>query len=141
MEYERALVYVERARAVAKERGLVVTVAVHDAAGHPVALARGKSWHGPYMAMGKARLAAAFRRPTKVLLDQWKDDRPLFAMSLTNVLPGGVTLAAGGCPIVEDGAVVGAIGVGGGKPDEDDLVARLAVGWTDETAKVARNEK
>jgi uncharacterized protein GlcG (DUF336 family) len=42
---------------------------------------------------------------------------------------------------VEDGKVVGAIGIGGGKPDDDDLVARLAVGWTDEIARIARNEK
>jgi glc operon protein GlcG len=115
----------------------VVTVAVHDAAGHPVALARGKSWHGPYMAMGKARLAAAFRRPTKDLLEQWKD-RPLFAESLVTLLPGGVTIAAGGCPIVEDGTVIGAIGIGGGQPEQDDAVARLAVGWNDELAKAAR---
>lgn len=128
MEYERALGYIERARAIAKERGLVVTVAVHDAAGHPVALARGKSWHGPYMAMGKARLSAAFRKPTSDLLEQWKD-RPLFPMSLTEIIPGGVTLAAGGCPIVENGEVIGAIGVGGSSPENDDAVARAAAGW------------
>ena len=140
MEYERALAYVERARAIAKARGFNMTVAVHDAAGHPVALARGKAWHGPYMAMGKARLAAAFRKPTKDLIEQWQS-RPLFPMSLTEILPGGVTLAAGGCPIVEDGQVVGAIGVGGAGPDDDDAVAREAVGWNAEMAKAARNEK
>ena len=64
MDFEQAWPYVEKARAIAKERGLVISVAVHDAAGHPVALARGKNWHGPYMAMGKARLSAAFRKPT-----------------------------------------------------------------------------
>ena len=49
MDFEQAWPYVEKARAIAKERGLVITVAVHDDAGHPVALARGKNWHGPYM--------------------------------------------------------------------------------------------
>jgi glc operon protein GlcG len=130
MEFEKALEYVLRARAIAKERGLNVSVAVHDTAGHPVAVARGKSWHGPYMAMGKARLASAFRKPTAQLVEQWKD-RPLFPMSLTTVLPGEITLNPGGYPIFEDGQFVGAIGVGGGSPAQDDAVARQAANWTD----------
>jgi uncharacterized protein GlcG (DUF336 family) len=130
MDFDRALEYVQRARSIARERGLNVSVAVHDTAGHPVAVARGKSWHGPYMAMGKARLASAFRKPTAQLMEQWKD-RPLFPQSLTTVLPGEITLNPGGYPIFENGEFVGAIGVGGGSPTQDDAVARLASGWTD----------
>jgi uncharacterized protein GlcG (DUF336 family) len=89
-----------------------------------VALARGKNWHGPYMAFGKARLAAAFRKPTSQLLEQWAD-RPLFAQSLTTVLPQGVTLNPGGYPIYQGGECIGAIGVGGSSPEDDDTVARL----------------
>ncbi|MFD5112875.1 heme-binding protein [Streptomyces sp. NPDC058220] len=127
MDFEWALRYVMKARELGAERGLHVTVAVHDAAGHPVLVARGsEKWHGPYMAMGKARLAAAFGKPTAVLLENWRD-RPLFASSLNDVLPGGVTLNPGGYPIAVDGRIVGAIGVGGGTPDEDDMVARLTV--------------
>jgi uncharacterized protein GlcG (DUF336 family) len=73
VDFDRALEYVQRARAIARERGLNVSVAVHDTAGHPVAVARGKSWHGPYMAMGKARLASAFRKPTAQLMEQCQD--------------------------------------------------------------------
>ncbi|WP_431911826.1 GlcG/HbpS family heme-binding protein [Micromonospora carbonacea] len=127
LDFDRALTYVLRAREIGAELGLRVTVAVHDAAGHPVLVARGSNrWHGPYMAMGKARLAAAFQKPTSVLLENWQD-RPLFPLSLTEVLPGGVTLNPGGYPIVENGEVVGAIGVGGGSPDQDELVARRTV--------------
>lgn len=127
LDFESALVYVRRAREIGAEMGLRVTVAVHDLAGHPILVARGSDrWHGPYMAMGKARLAAAFRKPTSVLLDNWRE-RPLFAASLTEVIPGGVTLNPGGYPIVVNGEIVGAIGVGGGSPDQDDLVARLTV--------------
>jgi uncharacterized protein GlcG (DUF336 family) len=126
LDFDRALEYVQRARAIARERGLTVSVAVHDSAGHPVAVARGKNWHGPYMAMGKARLAAAFRKPTGQLVEQWKD-RPFFPQSLVEIIPGGVTVNPGGYPIFEDGECIGAIGVGGGSPDQDDLVARLAV--------------
>jgi uncharacterized protein GlcG (DUF336 family) len=132
VDFDRALEYVQRARAIARERGLNVSVAVHDTAGHPVAVARGKSWHGPYMAMGKARLASAFRKPTAQLMEQWKD-RPLFPQSLTTVLPGEITLNPGGYPIFEDGEFVGAIGVGGGSPTQDDAVARLESGWSEST--------
>jgi len=130
MEYEQALVYLQRAKAIGKERGVEVSVAIHDPAGHPVLVARGKSeaWHGPYMAMGKARLAAAFRKPTAELCEQW-EKRPMFAQSLTEVIPGGVTLNKGGYPLFEDGQLLGAIGVGGGSPEVDDYVARTAANW------------
>jgi glc operon protein GlcG len=131
MDFEQAWVYVEKARAIAKERGLVITVAVHDAAGHPVALARGKNWHGPYMAMGKARLAAAFRKPTAQLVEQWKD-RPMYPDSLNTIIPGGVTVNPGGYPIFENGVCIGAIGIGGGSPQQDDELARLATGWKED---------
>jgi 2-iminobutanoate/2-iminopropanoate deaminase len=124
VDHEVAERLVRRGRELGAERGVVVTVAVVDAAGHPVALARGKNWHGPYMALGKARLAAAFRKPTDALLDGWAD-RPLFAESLTTVLPGGVTLNPGGHPVVRDGECIGAVGVGGGPPELDAEIARL----------------
>jgi uncharacterized protein GlcG (DUF336 family) len=127
LDFERALEYVRTARELGARQGLRVSVAVVDAAGHPVLVARGShKWHGPYMALGKARLAAAFEKPTAQLLENWRD-RPLFATSLTTVLPGPVTLNPGGYPIFAAGAVIGAIGVGGGRPDQDDDVARAAV--------------
>ena len=128
MDYRTAMTYVEAAKSIAAERGTECSVAVLDAAGHPVVIARGKedAWHGPYMAAGKARLSAAFRKPTKVLIEQWAD-RPLYPMSLTEIIPGGVTLNPGGYPIFVDGVCVGAIGVGGGSPEVDDAIARDAV--------------
>ncbi len=128
MEFDKAFRFMEKAKALGAEKGVEVSVAILDAAGHPVLVARGKAeaWHGPYMAAGKARLAAAFRKPTAQLLEQWAD-RPLFPQSLTDIIPGGVTLNKGGYPIFEDGACIGAIGVGGGAPDVDDAVARATV--------------
>lgn len=127
LDFERALEYVRTARELGARQGLRVSVAIVDAAGHPVLLARGShKWHGPYMALGKARLAAAFEKPTAQLLENWQD-RPLFAVSLTSVLPGPVTLNPGGYPLFAAGAVIGAIGVGGGRPEQDDEVARATV--------------
>ena len=128
MDFDEALRWVTTARAIGSEHGLTVTVAIHDAGGHPVMVARGKpdKWHGPYMAMGKARLAAAFQKPTAQLVEGWRD-RPLFPTSLLEVIPGGVTINPGGWPIFDADRCIGAIGVGGGKPEQDDLVARATV--------------
>lgn len=126
MDTDAALELVAVARRIATERGVTATVAVHDVAGHPVALARGQKWHGPYMAMGKARLAAAFQKPTVDLIAQWAD-RPLFPQSLVEVIPGGITLNPGGYPIIVDGTCIGAIGVGGSSPQVDHEVAAAAV--------------
>ena len=128
MDYDRAMTFVTTAKAFGAQAGVEVSVAVLDAAGHPVVVARGKAdaWHGPYMAAGKARLAAAFRKPTAQLLEQWAE-RPLYAMSLTEIIPGGVTLNKGGYPIFADGACIGAIGVGGGSPEVDDDIAQRTV--------------
>ena len=128
MNYETARTFLDKAKAVGAARGVEVSVAIVDSAGRPVLVARGKpeAWHGPHMASGKARLAAAFRKPTIVLMKQW-EDRPLFPMSLTAVIPEGVTLNPGGYPIYENGVFVGAIGVGGGSPKTDDEIARVTV--------------
>ena len=128
MDFERALRFVKKAKAIGRRKGAEVSVAVVDAAGHPVVIARGKeeAWHGPYMAAGKARLAAAFRKSTAELMERWQD-RPLFPQSLVEIIPGGVTLNKGGYPIFEKGACIGAIGVGGGSPEADDEIARATV--------------
>ena len=128
MNFDRALEIMLKAKQVGKDHGLEVSVAVVDPAGHPVLVARGRetAWHGPYMAVGKARLSAAFRKPTDVLMEQWKD-RPMFPVSLTEVIPGGVTLNDGGYPIFDGEECIGAIGIGGGSPANDGKIARLTV--------------
>jgi glc operon protein GlcG len=128
MDFDTAMKFLETAKALGRAKGVEVSVAILDAAGHPVLVARGKkdAWHGPYMAMGKARLAAAFRKPTAELLKQWQD-RPLYPTSLASVIPGGVTLNPGGYPIFDKGELVGAIGIGGSSPESDDETARKTV--------------
>lgn len=135
MDFEKAMLYLEAAKKIGEKHDAKVSVAILDAAGHPVLVARGKpeAWHGPYMAMGKARLAAAFRKPTADLLEQWRD-RPMFGQSLTEIIPGGVTLNKGGYPIFENGVCIGALGIGGGSPDTDDQVALETVNSLAETS-------
>ena len=128
MDFDKAMKFLLKAKEIGAAKGVEVSVAILDATGHPVLVARGKqeAWHGPYMAQGKARLAAAFRKPTAKLMEQWQD-RPMFPMSLGDVIPGGVTLNKGGYPIFENGECIGAIGIGGSSPDSDDEVAKATV--------------
>ena len=71
-------------------------------------------------AIGKARTAARFRRPTKVLEEAVAGGRTvLLALD-------GVPLE-GGLPIVVDGRVIGAVGVSGVTSQQDAQVAQAAI--------------
>jgi glc operon protein GlcG len=68
--------------------------------------------------IGKARTAAIFRRPSREFEEQIKNGR-VAALALP-----GATPLQGGIPIVVDGRVVGAIGVSGNTPQEDEDIAK-----------------
>ncbi len=68
--------------------------------------------------IGKARTAAIFRRPSKVFEDQIRDGR-VAALALP-----GATPLQGGIPITYEGKVIGAIGVSGESPAQDEDIAK-----------------
>ena len=70
----------------------------------------------------KARTAVAFRTATADLAARTTD--PARIASFTTA---GFSLLGGGRPIVENGATIGAVAVGGGTPEQDDEVARAAL--------------
>jgi glc operon protein GlcG len=69
------------------------------------------------VAVDKARTAAIFVRPSRVLEEQVSNGR-LGALALH-----GASALTGGIPLEVDGDVVGAIGVSGETPDEDEAIA------------------
>lgn len=98
-------------------------LAVVDDGGHLVAFERleGTFPAAAAVAMGKARTAATFQRPTTVFEEAIQSGR----VSLTAV-PEMVPLQ-GGVPIVIDGQVVGAIGVSGAaSASQDTEIAQAA---------------
>ena len=107
------------AEAEAKKRSASVVIAVVDDGGYPVVLKRLNDTQvaSVEVAIGKAKTAAIFRRPSKVFEDQIKNGR-VAAIALT-----GSTPLQGGLPLVVDGKVVGAIGVSGNTPQEDEDIA------------------
>jgi len=117
--------------AEAKKRGATVVIAVVDDGGYLLVLERLDDTQVASVDVGvaKARTAAIFRRPSKVFEDQVKNGR-VSALAL----PGAVALQ-GGVPIVIDGKVIGAVGVSGNSPQEDEDIAKVGADYAVEAIK------
>jgi glc operon protein GlcG len=100
----------------AKRLGTTGVVAVVDAGGNPIALARidGTFAAGARISTGKARTAVMFAKPTRFFEELIKKGRtPMVALDDFTPLQGGL-------PIVIDGEVVGGIGVSGAASAQQD---------------------
>src|SRR5436190_12542934 len=108
------------AEADAKERGSRVVIAIVDPSGELIELRRtpGAQIASSRVAVDKARTAAIFVRPTRELEEQVSGGR-LGALALH-----GARALTGGVPLVAGDEVVGAVGVSGETPDEDEAIAR-----------------
>src|SRR5262245_52792511 len=101
-----------------------VAVAVVDTHGFLVYFERMDNTQTASMdiAVGKARAAATYRRPTRVFMDVINKGGPA-----TATLPG-VFASPGGVPIMVDGKVTGAVGVSGVTGDQDEQCAKAGLG-------------
>jgi glc operon protein GlcG len=99
--------------------GLTMCIAVVDDGANLVLFQRidGTQIGSADVAIGKARTAIAFRRPTKVF-----EDRVVEGWTPLLGLPGSIPLE-GGVPLIVSEQIVGAIGVSGGSPAQDGQVA------------------
>ena len=111
---------IDRAHAKAKQLGIKVTVAVVDEGGHLIALSRmdGAMPLSPQLAEAKAVGAAMFQRDGGALA-QMAQDRPGFFSAADRLVRVPLIPGLGSMPIKEDGQVVGAIGISGGRPEQD----------------------
>ncbi len=110
--------------AEAERLGIRICVSVADAGGRLVAFQRmdGAIWAAVYGSQGKAAASAAFARPSGDLTE--RADHPTFR-GIVAADGGRMILGKGGVPILHDGQVVGACGVGGGTGEEDEDCARV----------------
>ena len=119
-----------RGLARARELGFRVAIAVVDDAGHLVACHRmdGALWVTPEIARAKANAAAAFHATTLDLEERFTK-RQLFADNVATLGDYQFVFGRGAVPLVEDGRIVGAVGVSGAVPaDNDHTIADEAAG-------------
>jgi glc operon protein GlcG len=126
-----AEVILEAARKKAAAMGLKSNIAVVDDGGHLLSFARmdGARPASGYTAIAKAVTAATFRQETGPLPARGEPDI-LLSLSLQNAAAAGggkLTTLKGGVPVVIDGQIVGAVGVGGGTGEQDAEVARAGI--------------
>ncbi len=114
----------------AERLGFQVAIAVVDDAGHLVACDRmdGALWVTPEIARAKANAAAGFRASTRDLEERFTK-RMLFADNVATLGDYAFVFGRGGVPVVDGGRVVGAVGVSGAVPaDNDHAIADAAAG-------------
>ena len=117
----RAQAVIDAAIAEATQRNWKMNIAITDSGGNLVAFQRmdGAMLASIQIAEHKARAAVTFRRPTKVFEDG------INLMHLNYLLAfDGMIASRGGIPLIERGAIIGAIGCSGGADSQDDIVSK-----------------
>ncbi len=118
---DRAEAVIHAAVAEAKKRNWNMNVAVTDSGGNLVAFQRmdRAMLASIQIAEHKARAAVTFRRPTKVFEDGVQ------LMHLDYLLAfDGIIASRGGIPLIDQGAIIGAIGCSGGTDSQDEVVSK-----------------
>ena len=117
---------VHAAVAKAQEMNIRISVAVCDAGGRLIAFNRmdGAIWAGVYGSQGKAIASVAFGRASGEL--QERAGSPIIS-GIAAAEGGHMIVSQGGVPIIRNGVVEGACGVGGGTAQQDEDCARAGV--------------
>jgi glc operon protein GlcG len=118
---EQAQAVIQAAVGEARKRNWKMNIAVVDSGGNLVAFQRmdGAMLASIQIAEHKARAAATFRRPTKVFEDGVQ------LMHLNYLLAfDGIIASRGGIPLIDQAAIIGAIGCSGGTESQDEVVSK-----------------
>ena len=111
------------AEAEARRNNWNVAIAIVDAGGNLILFEKLDNTQGGSVAiaLGKARTAVNFRRPTKVIEEMIAGGRSMF-LAIEGIVP-----MQGGLPILHEGKLIGAVGVSGVTSAQDEQVALAAV--------------
>jgi glc operon protein GlcG len=117
---------VQEAVAKAREMNIRISVAVCDSGGRLVAFNRmdGAIWGSVYGSQGKAIASAGFARPSGELAE--RAGTPII-QGIVAAEGGHMIPSQGAVPIVRNGVLEGACGVGGGTAQQDEDCARAGV--------------
>ena len=111
------------ALAKARQLDIKISAAVCDGGGRLIAFQRmdGAIWAGVYGSQGKAVASAAFGRASGELTARAEHPTP---RGIAAAEGGHMIMGQGAVPIIRDGVVIGACGVGGGTSHQDEDCAR-----------------
>jgi len=110
--------------AKAQELGVPMGISIVDAGGNLLAFIKmdGAFLHTNYTSFSKAYTAASIHKPSGA-----SGIPPNISAEISSTTGGKFTTLPGGFPLLKDGKVMGGIGVGGGKGEQDEAVAKAAV--------------
>lgn len=125
---EEVQVVIGRAHQHASSLGARVTVAVVDEGGTPQLVSRmdGAPPLSARIAQAKAAAAALFQRGGAELR-QLQESQPAFFAQVDRVAGTPIMAGAGSQLIQRNGVVLGALAVSGGRPEQDDACAAIAL--------------
>ena len=105
-----------------------LTIAVLDAGGHLIALARedGTSTLRPEIAQGKANGAIAMGLGSRALFKRALE-QPFFIQAMNELAGGSLVPVPGGVLIRDDTGIIGAVGITGDTSDNDEACAITAI--------------
>jgi uncharacterized protein GlcG (DUF336 family) len=115
---------IEAGKARAAELGIAFTISVFDDGARLIALSRmdGAALASVDSSQAKARTSVYFAAPTRDLAGAVQPGAPMFGIESGFGDP--VVFVGGAVPVTDaHGRVIGAVGVGGGYPDQDHEVA------------------
>jgi uncharacterized protein GlcG (DUF336 family) len=110
----------------ARELNIRISAAVCDAGGRLIAFQRMDNaiWASAYGAQGKAVASAAFGRPSGEMAERADQPTP---RGIAAAEGGHMIMGQGAVPIIRNGIVEGACGVGGGSSQQDEDCARAGI--------------
>lgn len=130
LTFDGAMIALQGAVAKAKAIGVPQCIAIVDTGGNLLAFARMDNAKvlSQFSAIQKAVTAASSKVPTGGLPEE-------FGVKLSLATGSRLVNLQGGLPIVVDGKVVGAIGVGSGTAEQDIEVAQAGIQALEQAAK------
>lgn len=126
---EQAQQVIAAATRKAADEDLRMNIAVVDAGNNLTAFARmDGAWLGSIdIALDKATTARSFDMPTRELEGMAQPGQPLYGIQSLTGSQGNIVVFAGGIPLTSGDTIIGAVGVSGGTPDQDEIVAQAGV--------------
>ncbi|WP_428925045.1 GlcG/HbpS family heme-binding protein [Marinibacterium sp. SX1] len=121
LNLDQSRIALTAARDHASSLGISVCIAVCDAGGRLMAFERmdGSNWASIHGAQGKALTSAATRVPSGSIPPE-----SVVMGRIAELEGGNMIYARGAVPLIRDGVLLGAVGVGGAAADLDEACAR-----------------